>query len=78
MNGKQEKARAFLTKFHGHGNAESAWVKLQLSEYEQHLDLDGADKRWWDYRALFRNKASCYRIGVSELYPKSRILLTGV
>ncbi|GAB7353158.1 hypothetical protein MBLNU459_g3691t1 [Dothideomycetes sp. NU459] len=67
VNGKQEKARNFLIKFHGHGNPESVWVRLQLSEYEQHLDLDGADKRWWDYRALFRSKASCYRIGINVM-----------
>ena len=29
------------------------WVKLQMSEYEELLNMDGADKRWWDYRALF-------------------------
>lgn len=34
-------------------------------EYETHLELDGADKRWWDYRALFRNRASTYRLMVN-------------
>lgn len=24
--------------------------------------MDGADKRWWDYRALFKNKTSMYRL----------------
>lgn len=24
-----------------------------MSEYEELLNVDGADKRWWDYRALF-------------------------
>jgi hypothetical protein len=61
-NGKQEKAKAFITKYHGNGNPESEWVKLQLFEYEAHLEIDGADKRWWDYRALFRNRASVYRL----------------
>ncbi|TPX22937.1 hypothetical protein DIZ76_014818 [Coccidioides immitis] len=51
-----------LIKFHGDGNPDSEWVKLQLNEYEEYLELDGADKRWWDYRALFRNKASIYRL----------------
>ncbi|RFU31831.1 hypothetical protein B7463_g4510, partial [Scytalidium lignicola] len=61
-NGKIEKARKFLIKYHGHGNPDSEWVKLQMWEYETHLELDGADKRWWDYRALFRNRASVYRL----------------
>ncbi|KAJ0383655.1 hypothetical protein COL922a_010052 [Colletotrichum nupharicola] len=51
-----------LTKYHGNGNPDSPWVKLQLHEYEELLDMDGADKRWWDYRALFRNRASVYRL----------------
>lgn len=34
------------------------WVKLQMSEYEELLNMDGADKRWWDYRALFRKYTS--------------------
>lgn len=38
-----------------------------MAEYEQHLELDGADKRWWDYRALFRNRASCYRIAMNVM-----------
>ena len=27
-----------------------------------HLKMNGADKRWWDYRAVFKNRASCYRL----------------
>ncbi|KAH8654417.1 general substrate transporter [Tricladium varicosporioides] len=61
-NGHADRAKAFLTKYHGNGNPESEWVKLQMWEYEAHLELDGADKRWWDYRALFRNRASVYRL----------------
>ena len=60
--GKQQQAAAILAKYHGGGNPDSEWVKLQLSEYEQYLEMDGAEKRWWDYRALFRNKASFYRL----------------
>lgn len=62
VNNKQEQARAMLTKYHGNGNPESAWVKLQMREYEEALDLDGSDKRWWDYRALFRTRAAVYRL----------------
>ncbi|KAL7790753.1 general substrate transporter [Trichoderma ceciliae] len=62
VHNKKEAAKAVLTKYHGNGNPESAWVTLQLFEYEQALNLDGADKRWWDYRALFRNRAAVYRL----------------
>jgi len=66
-NGKMEQAKAFLTKYHGNGNPESEWVKLQMWEYETHLELQGADKRWWDYRALFRDRPSRYRLMVNCL-----------
>ena len=62
VNHKQEQARDMLTRYHGHGNPDSAWVTLQLHEYEEFLDFNGADKRWWDYRALFRSRASIYRV----------------
>lgn len=62
VNNKKEQARNMLTKYHGNGNPESAWVTLQMHEYEELLNMDGADKRWWDYRALFRNRASVYRM----------------
>jgi MFS family permease len=42
VSGKQDKAIATLTKWHGYGNPESAWVKLQLQEYKEYLIMDGA------------------------------------
>jgi len=66
-HGKQEKCRQFLTKYHGHGNADSPWVTLQLAEFEEHLELNGSDKRWWDYRALFNSRAARYRIGMNVM-----------
>jgi hypothetical protein len=66
-NGKPDKAREFLVKYHGNGNPNSEWVTLQMNEYEQYLELQGADKRWWDYRALFKNRASRYRLMVNCL-----------
>ena len=51
VNGKKEQAINMLTKWHGYGNVDSAWVKLQLAEYDEFLNMEGADKRWWDYRA---------------------------
>ncbi|TQS33737.1 hypothetical protein Golomagni_05906, partial [Golovinomyces magnicellulatus] len=62
VNNKQEQAKAFLVKYHAEGNEESVWPKLQLREYEESLNLDGADKRWYDYSALFRDRPSVYRL----------------
>ncbi|PGH06090.1 hypothetical protein AJ79_06624 [Helicocarpus griseus UAMH5409] len=62
VNNKTEQAKAMLTKYHGNGNPDSHWVKLQLSEYDEFLELNGADKRWWDYRVLFKNNVSRYRV----------------
>ncbi|TGO39197.1 hypothetical protein BHYA_0058g00070 [Botrytis hyacinthi] len=62
VNNKRDQAKKMLTKYHGEGNTESVWVKLQLNEYEELLEMDGADKRWWDYRALFKNRSTCYRL----------------
>ncbi|KAK7429763.1 hypothetical protein QQZ08_003608 [Neonectria magnoliae] len=60
--GKKQQATETLVRLHGHGNPDSEWVKLQVIEYEQHLEMDGTDKKWWDYRALFRTRASFYRL----------------
>jgi len=67
VNNKQDSAKKMLTDFHGEGNPESIWVLLQLKEYNENLEMDGAEKRWWDYRALFRNRASCYRLGCNVM-----------
>ncbi|KAH6892633.1 general substrate transporter [Thelonectria olida] len=62
VRNKKETAKAILAKYHGNGNPDSPWVTLQLSEYEELLDQNGADKRWWDYRALFRDRPAVYRL----------------
>ena len=62
VHNKHEQSLATLTKWHGRGNPESVWVKLQISEYEQHLNTSGADKRWWDYSALFKGRSNWYRV----------------
>jgi len=60
--GKRDEAVSNLVRFHGNGNPDSEWVKLQLAEYEQHLEMNGSEKTWWDYRALVRDRASFYRL----------------
>ena len=54
-----------LIEYHGNGNPESAWVSLELREYEDYLELNGTDKKWWDYRALFNTRAARYRMMVN-------------
>ncbi|WEW54603.1 hypothetical protein PRK78_000023 [Emydomyces testavorans] len=62
VHNRPEDAKAMLTKYHGEDNPESEWVKLQLAEYDEYLETNGTDKRWWDYRALFKTSVSRYRI----------------
>ncbi|KIV95803.1 hypothetical protein, variant 2 [Exophiala mesophila] len=67
-HGKREQARSLLTKWHGYGNPDSAWVKLQLAEYEEYLELDGSDKRWWDYSGIVKKRSSLYRVLVACVF----------
>ncbi|KAK4500970.1 hypothetical protein PRZ48_006776 [Zasmidium cellare] len=68
VHNKREAAISTLAKWHGNGNADSAWVRLQVAEYEEFLNTNGADKRFWDYRALFRNRSSRYRIACNCVF----------
>lgn len=47
-NGREEQAQAFLVKYHGNGDPGSKLVALQIQEFQEHIAVDGADKRWWD------------------------------
>ncbi len=47
--GREEEARAFLTRFHGAGNPNDPVVELEWVEFKENIAIDGADKRWWDY-----------------------------
>jgi sugar porter (SP) family MFS transporter len=68
VNNRREQAVDTLSKWHGYGNRESAWVKLQVAEYDEYLNTNGADKRFWDYSALFKTRASRYRIAVNCIF----------
>lgn len=61
-HGRREEAEAILVKYHGNDNPDSVYVSLQLSEFAKALEMNGADRRWWDYSAIFRNKSSIRRI----------------
>jgi sugar porter (SP) family MFS transporter len=60
--GKHSEAKKVLAKYHGTGNEDSIWVTMQINEYEEYLNMDGGDKRWWDYGSLFKHRASRYRL----------------
>ncbi|EAU29265.1 conserved hypothetical protein [Aspergillus terreus NIH2624] len=68
VHGKKEKAIDIMTKWHGYGDRDSLWVKLQISEYEAHLNMDGSDKRFWDYRSLFNRRSSIYRLACNCVF----------
>ena len=46
VNNQRDKAIDTLTKWHGYGNPESAWVTLQTHEYEEFLNMNGAVSLW--------------------------------
>lgn len=62
IHGKEDKAKALLAKYHGEDNPDSLYVSFQLEEFRESLEMDGADRRWWDYRALFKSRRSSYRV----------------
>jgi MFS family permease len=61
-HGQIDKFKATLVKYHGNGNPDSVYIQLEMQEFGAWIELDGSDKRWWDYRTLFNSKASLYRV----------------
>ncbi|KAF9478188.1 general substrate transporter [Pholiota conissans] len=61
--GKHYKARETLAKFHSNTNdINSPLVELEMREINEKIEIDGADKRWWDFRPLFKSRADRYRM----------------
>ncbi|KAJ7670227.1 general substrate transporter [Mycena rosella] len=55
--GKTDEARRILARFHSsNGDPDSPLVALEIEEIEEKIALDGADKKWWDFRPLFRTR----------------------
>jgi MFS family permease len=53
--GRREEAVRILAKYHSKtGDINSPMIQLEIQEIEERISLDGADKRWWDFRALFK------------------------
>ncbi|KAJ8509238.1 hypothetical protein ONZ45_g8575 [Pleurotus djamor] len=60
--GKKSEARQILAKYHSRsGDPDSPLVAHQMEEIEEKVMLDGSDKRWWDFRPLFKTRADRYR-----------------
>ena len=60
--GKHSEAKKTLAKYHGCGNEDSIWVSMQIREYEEYLNMDGGDKRWWDYSGSAPGRPARYRL----------------
>lgn len=61
-HGRREEAWNVITTLHGEGNRDNAYVQLQIREYEEAINLEGSDKRAWDFRELVNTKAARWRL----------------
>jgi len=53
--GRRDEARRILAKLHSStGDIHSPLIELQVEEIEEKVSVDGADKRFWDFRGLFK------------------------
>ncbi|KJA16923.1 hypothetical protein HYPSUDRAFT_46832 [Hypholoma sublateritium FD-334 SS-4] len=61
--GKPDNARKTLARFHSSTNdVNSPLVDLEMREIDEKIAVDGADKKWWDFRPLFKTRADRYRM----------------
>jgi MFS family permease len=66
--GRSDEAVRVLARFHSRDNdINSPLVQLELREIQEDINMAGADKRWWDFRVLFRTRANRYRIALAVL-----------
>ncbi|KAG0155350.1 hypothetical protein PDIDSM_925 [Penicillium digitatum] len=61
-HGRREEAWDVITKYHGEGSRDNAYVHLQVREYEEAINLEGTDKKAWDFRGLINTKAARWRL----------------
>ncbi|KAK7469204.1 hypothetical protein VKT23_003694 [Stygiomarasmius scandens] len=60
--GKPDQARRILAKYHSQtGDLNSPLINLEMEEIQEKIEIEGQEKRWWDFRPLFRSKADRYR-----------------
>jgi hypothetical protein len=63
--GRTEEAAVVLARYHTRDNdVNSPLVQLEIEEFEESISLAGADKRFWDFRALLATASSRYRFGL--------------
>ncbi|KAK3935844.1 general substrate transporter [Diplogelasinospora grovesii] len=61
-HGRPQAAREILARHHGEGDENHPLVKLEMAEMEIQISTEGSDKRWWDYRELWRTRAARRRL----------------
>ncbi|KAG7443086.1 uncharacterized protein BT62DRAFT_982240 [Guyanagaster necrorhizus] len=60
--GRGHEARRMLAKYHSATrDHNSPLIDLEMKEIEEKIEIDGQDKRWWDFRLLFATQADRYR-----------------
>ncbi|KAF9267447.1 general substrate transporter [Marasmius fiardii PR-910] len=60
--GRDEDARRILAKFHSStADPRSPVVDIEMEEIHEKIEVDGQDKRWWDFRPLFKTRSDRYR-----------------
>jgi hypothetical protein len=64
--GHKEKAAEILARLHSRDqDVNSPLIQIEIQEIEANISLSGADKRFWDFRALFHSAAAArYRFGL--------------
>ncbi|KAI9935134.1 hypothetical protein MW887_000755 [Aspergillus wentii] len=61
-HGHRDKAWDVIINYHGEGSRDNAYVQLQIREYEEAINLEGSDKRAWDFRELVNTKPARWRL----------------
>ncbi|CEJ55140.1 hypothetical protein PMG11_01415 [Penicillium brasilianum] len=61
-HGRREEAWEVITAYHGEGDRDNAYVILQIRDYEEAIDLEGSDKRAWDFRELVNSNSARWRL----------------
>jgi len=60
-NDQVDRAHEILTKYHGDGDPNSVVATMELEEMLEVINLEGSNKRWWDFKELFNTWAGRYR-----------------
>ncbi|KAF3923017.1 hypothetical protein ABW20_dc0103858 [Dactylellina cionopaga] len=61
-NDRQDEALAILAKYHGEGDPNDPIVQLQIREFQESINSEGSDKKWWDYREVYNSKGNRWRL----------------